>query len=102
MSQTRNCVTNRVAPSHAPTELSEWAPFPATMVGDVGGQALAFPLAPIADEGRMHLGGQAPLFVPSAIADGGLMVLGGQAPMFLPDAIADAGLVRLGGQNPTF
>lgn len=102
MNQTSNCVTNRIAPSHVVTELSGWAPFPATMVGDVGGQALAFPPVPITDEGRVHLGGQAPLFMPSAIADDRQMLLGGQAPMFLPDAIADAGLVRLGGQSPTF
>ena len=102
MSQTSNFVISRIAPSHIATELNGGAPFPATMVGDVGGQALAFPPAPITDEGQVHLGGQAPLFVPSAIADGGQMVLGGQAPMFLPDAIADAGLVRLGGQSPTF
>ena len=102
MNQTSNCVTNRVASSHVATERSGWAPFPATMVGEVGGQSLAFPPAPITDEGRTHLGGQAPLFIPSDIVDGGQVTLGGQAPMFLPDVIADAGLVRLGGQSPTF
>ncbi len=63
---------------------------------------MAFPPAPVVENGQIRLGAQSPLLAAQSVADAGKMDRGAQSPLFLPTEIADSGLVRLGAQSPTF